>query len=357
VAMFASLFWVLRRVDRGDARWLWAVPVCFAVWANLHGAWIIGLAVLGIWTLGEIWQHGTSRRSATAAAVAVLSLAATLLNPYGYGLWQFLAETVRLTRADITEWKPLIELPRAVLIVEGILPVIALIACWRTRADWRPRLRDVAIIVVLIAATLRVGRIDAFLQTAIAFLLAPAIVRLFNRIDLRVPSLMRRASIPVGALAVALAGYVAVSATANLRVVRVEGHWIPDPDAAISLRAARPGAKILTWFDWGEYALWQLSPAGIRVSMDGRRETVYSARVIDDHMRFYAGRPDMVDYPDRMGADLIWLPSHLPIVEPLEEYGWSRVLDTGKSVVLARAGGPIAHRSVPANAGDGFPWP
>jgi len=181
--------------------------------------------------------------------------------------------------------------------------------------------RDLAVLMLLAAATLRVGRVDAFLQAAIAFLLARPLITLFNAIDVNARDSFRRASAPVGAFALGLAVYVGWAAVANLRVVRVEGHWIPDRTAALALRENRPGARVLTWFNWGEYALWHLSPAGIRVSMDGRRETVYSARVTADHMRFYAGRADMVDYPDRIGADHVWLPSHCPIIAPLMRKG------------------------------------
>jgi hypothetical protein len=91
--------------------------------------------------------------------------------------------------------------------------------------------------------------------------------------------------------------------------------------------------------------------------MDGRRETVYSESVTADHMRFYAGREDMVDYPDRIGADHVWLPSRMPIIDPLVRKGWVKVLDTGKSVVLARGGTPIGPAPTPAAGHNVFPWP
>lgn len=90
--------------------------------------------------------------------------------------------------------------------------------------------------------------------------------------------------------------------------------------------------------------------------MDGRRETVYSARVTSDHQRFYAGHSDMIDYPDRIGADHVWLPSNFPIVEPLMARGWTKIIDTGKSIILARNGAPID--ATPSSEGERlFPWP
>jgi hypothetical protein len=357
VALFCVLLYLLRESERGRSWTLWLVPLCFAAWANLHGAWIVGLAVLFIWMAGRAWQAANLPLIGTFAAIGTLSILATLLNPYGYGLWQFVAETVRPHRPDITDWRPLLQLPTGVLIIESLLPAVALIALWQERSRWRLPVRDLAIIAILTVATFRVGRVDAFLQAAIAFMLARPLIAWFTTTELDARATFRRASVPVGAFAVALMAYVGWMAAANLRVVHVHGPWIPDRTAALVLRDARPGARVLTWFDWGEYALWQLSPAGIRVSMDGRRETLYSERVTSDHWRFYEGRPDMVDYPDRIGADHVWLPSHFPIIEPLMRNGWTKVLDTGKSVVLARHGPPIDHPLTGLDGPNVFPWP
>jgi hypothetical protein len=122
-----------------------------------------------------------------------------------------------------------------------------------------------------------------------------------------------------------------------MREIPVEGPWIPDLQAAMFLRdQAAAGTRLLTWFDWGEYAIWQLAPAGIRVSIDGRRETVYSADVLARHWAFYRGAPDGLDYPDQIRADYIWLPVHLPVVSTLRGRGWNVVFESSRSVVFAR---------------------
>jgi len=90
--------------------------------------------------------------------------------------------------------------------------------------------------------------------------------------------------------------------------------------------------------------------------MDGRRETVYSERVTSDHWRFYAGESDMLDYPDRIGADLVWLPTRLPVVQPLTQRGWIKVLDTGRSVVLSRNNVQIPVKELDKGP-NVFPWP
>lgn len=357
VAIFCVLLFLFREWDRGRRRALWLAPILFALWANLHGGWLVGLAVLGVWAAGDLWQSPDRRRAATLGAVVALSAAASLLNPYGIGLWQFLAETVRPTRPNIGDWQPLLELPPIVLALGVPLPLAAAVGLWKARGRMAFPIRDLAVVGLLAAAALRVGRIDAFLQAAIAVLLAPHIVALLNGIRLPRRITFHHRTAPVGVACLALAFYTAANALQNVRTVLVTGEDIPDRTAAMFLRDARPGARVLTWFDWGQYAIWHLAPAGIKVSMDGRRETVYTEQFLDNHFRFYAGEPDMLDFPDRIGADHIWLPSSFAVTDRLEAAGWTRILDTGQSVVLARRGPPAVFDGDHASEPRVFPWP
>ena len=79
--------------DRQRLRWL--VPVLLALWANLHGGWIVGLGILVTWTIGDLAIGGRVPHSISpysAVAVAAIALLATLATPYGWTLWWFLFE-------------------------------------------------------------------------------------------------------------------------------------------------------------------------------------------------------------------------------------------------------------------------
>jgi hypothetical protein len=357
VALFALLLYLVRQVDRGQHRALWAIPVVFAVWVNLHGGWLVGLGVLAIWLLGATFQAAGGHRRFVLLGAGAASVLATLLNPYGVGLWTFVAATVRLARPEINDWKPLLHLPREVLALETVLPTIAILCMART--SFRVPARYVAMLAVLVAATFRVGRIDAFAQTAIAILLAPQIVGGLKALEERV-SCWRpgywRASFAVGLVAIGLAGWGVGAAAREVGTIAIKGPWVPDPAGVVFLRDRHPGARVLTWFDWGEYALWHLSPTGTRVSMDGRRETVYSERVVADHFAFYRGEPDALDYPDRISADLVWLPRAFASVGALRARGWVPVFESSRSVVLARHATP-ASRATASPSPAGFPGP
>jgi hypothetical protein len=133
----------------------------------------------------------------------------------------------------------------------------------------------------------------------------------------------------LAALAIALTG----------RDIHMDGPWFPEPEAAVFVKSHGLSGRMLTWFDYGEYAIWHFAPA-LRVSMDGRRETVYSERLRAIHQAAYAGGPKGVAAVRDMAPDYVWLPSTSPAVRSLATDGWHTIFKGTRSTILARA--PIA---------------
>ena len=91
--LLATLTLLLTRWrESDDGRNLLMLPVLFAAWANLHGGFPIGFAVLGVFLVDcwiGVFRRRTDRGSALRLSlVAVLSMLATLLNPVGIGIWE-----------------------------------------------------------------------------------------------------------------------------------------------------------------------------------------------------------------------------------------------------------------------------
>jgi len=334
VLLFTVLMTILLRREENDRGWRITLPILFCVWANTHGAWIVGFSSLALWSAIVVFQQRTVAVARRRAIDVLGALAATLINPYGVHLWTFLRETVGLAR-DISDWTPFLKFPPPLIALELVLPILGIVAVARCRR--LPAAQHLGVIGILAFGTYRVGRVDAFCQIAIGMLLAPAFLRLFNDLEdwLRTRHRVTHRS-PVHALAgSALAAYAAVIATLHIGTIRIDGTWIPDAAAMRFLQTDAAHARVLTWFDWGEYAIWHLAPLGTRVSMDGRRETVYSSRVLDDHWAFYRNEHDAWSYPTTIGANRIWVPKTFPVVAALRERGWHVAFESDVSVVLA----------------------
>ena len=323
--LFAAMLLALVMFDRGRRRALIAVPVIFAMWANLHGGFLVGLGVLAGWLGVRLLQ--APRLWLTFVATGLAALAATLLTPYGVGLWQFLWETVGFGRPVIQDWQPVWAAGGQVKLGWSLVTLTAAAALWRARGRVDPA--ALVISVLLGVAALRVSRIDAFYTIAVVMLLGPVFVR--RSAPLPAPA-MRPWAWGAGAAVVAI-GLIASEGRASC----IQLLDYPEPEATAFL-GTRDG-RVLTFFDWGQYAIWHLAP-GIQVSMDGRRETVYSEELVDAHLRLYRNEPGATELVERLQPDLIWLPRHLAVIKTLEKERWTPVFSGPVSVVLARGANP-----------------
>jgi hypothetical protein len=96
--------------------------------------------------------------------------------------------------------------------------------------------------------------------------------------------------------------------------------------------------RMVTFFDWGQYAIWH-KPGELRVSMDGRRETVYSDRSVDLHLDMYLALDDGLAYLDSLQADYVWVPRELPLAGTLmKSPAWTPAYRGGRSIIFARSG-------------------
>jgi hypothetical protein len=129
------------------------------------------------------------------------------------------------------------------------------------------------------------------------------------------------------------------------------------------LRESGVSGNLAVHFDWGEYAIWHLAPA-LKVSLDGRRETVYDEEIYSANIQFIFGVGDWDRLLDDHPTDLALIPRHLPVYNLLLlKPGWSPVYEDSVAAVFARDGSPLAARiraTPPADLppdGDGLRFP
>jgi hypothetical protein len=109
---FLTIFLLESKISR---RQLWFV-LLFVVWANLHGAWLYGIAVMVMYVLGELaeaWYSKEKRdywidRVKRDLAAVILAFLSTFLNPFGVALHRevFGAVTSTSLARNIAEFQP-----------------------------------------------------------------------------------------------------------------------------------------------------------------------------------------------------------------------------------------------------------
>jgi hypothetical protein len=207
------------------------------------------------------------------------------------------------------------------------------------------RIERILVAIALAAVSMKVSRLIAFSGLTSAFLFAPAICHAYQR---------RRGDARLNTVGGLRFGFVAlacgVTITALLLVrdnfwqLRLDTASMPGPEAVRFLENEPVGKRVLVWFSWGEYAIWHLSPR-MQVSIDGRRETVYSDSMQTRHFDFFFDRGAGATLPGDLAADYIWIPRILPAVHRLEtDRRWIEAYKDDQSIIFVRAGLPSTGR-------------
>jgi hypothetical protein len=352
--LFAVLYAVLELSER--RRLLLAVPpLLMAAWVNLHGGFPIGLMMIGCCLLaaaGEacrqqgrgFWRDGRVRALALCLAASV---AATLLNPYGWRVYQYVGLTSTVASARrIDEWVP----PGLHLMVSKVwvLSVLGMVVLFALPGR-RPRPRELCLVLCFLPLACGSVRMVAWWLLVCGPIAAAQLAGVIPRRYLEEPD-AHRPTMGTGLIFIA---FVAVSvlslpwlerynpAVTWLKRQRTE---VDLEGVAARLRERVPGGRIFSRFEWGEYLGWRLAP-DYQIFMDGRIE-IYPDRVWHEYNAVTRGRADWEQVLDGYGVDCLLLDTHggyhadlLPLVE--KSATWERAFASGRVVVfLRRPAGP-----------------
>ena len=146
-------FWVLESSEKRDClpsahdrrHLLWLLPPFMLLWVNLHGGFLLGLILLGIYWLSAVWQWFTlkadrfddalqkiraSHRARDLALIGIMTALATLANPYGWRLhvhiYHYLSDRFLMDHIDEFQSPNFHGVAQKCFAVLLLLPLIAL---------------------------------------------------------------------------------------------------------------------------------------------------------------------------------------------------------------------------------------
>jgi hypothetical protein len=109
------------------------------------------------------------------------------------------------------------------------------------------------------------------------------------------------------------------------------------PEAALA-ELARPGHRIFTHDEWGDYLIYKLSPQGTKVYVDGRSD-FYGPKFGQAYMDVMSIKYDWQQTLAGYGVDTILLPVDAPLAGAVKESRrWRVVYDDGRAIVFRLAG-------------------
>jgi hypothetical protein len=315
---------VILDLRQGIKRWTaWLLPLCFALWANLHIQFVYGLFLLALACAAPVIDRlafrggviGSAkpvdwRRWGTMVALATLCAAATLLTPYHARLYGVVLEYATQTGAYnlVSELRPLefrsfwswcvLALAGTSLFVLARRPAISSF--------------DFLLLATAVVFAFRSQR-DAW------FLALAALAVLANGPAVTVPESARFAltSRRIGLVAV---GIVLVAAflywKRDLRPAHLEEAVTAryPVQAASFVEAQGYQGPLYNDFDWGGYLIWRLPR--LPVGMDGRTN-LHGDERLARHALTRSGARGWDSDPELTAARVVIVPMSLPLAELL----------------------------------------
>ncbi len=335
LAFLVSFLWALERDRAGERRWIAWWLVLYLLWVNVHAGFVVGLGLLGAYTLEQAIR-GQPVRHLLAVGVAMAMLVA--VNPYGFAYYPKLWSQLTLHRALIAEWAPA---------WQGTFPGVALffltlslalypiaIAGPRAAVGW-------PLLVLAAEEALRHQRhVSIYAVVWLAYV--PAWIEM-TPVGEVLRSFWARRSLAtvamwslifVGAASGDIAGrvwelHVPATASAAADVVY--------PAGAVGLLAAIGFAgNLLVPFEYGAYVSWNLSPK-VKVSLDSRYEVAYPPETIGEQREFYTRGARWRAVLERYPTDAILVPRGAPVEQALRaEAAWPLAYQDDAYLIFAR---------------------
>lgn len=277
--LFFALLLLLLSLARDRARWLVAVPPLMLVWANVHGSFLLGLAVLVMELALSLapdlaWPEAPRHRAhigwralprRPVLACLAVSLLATCANPSGPRL---IAYALRVSSSSqltslIAEWQsPNFHAPLTLAVIAGpVLLLLVALALGNTTLG----LGEISLALGLFLATLHAVRFAPYFDVAACTALARW--RPLGRETLK-PSVL---SLPA---ALILAGALLTGPHVPAGAPQVTGA-VGNPVAATDYLLHQEG-RVFTTYWWGDY----LDYRGVPVFVDGRTDLYFGTDVL-----------------------------------------------------------------------------
>jgi len=332
VAVLLSL-----RADR-PRRSLVLIPY-FIAWANLHGLWVIGLGVVGLYlffTLIGRTPMSPARRWMLASFGGCLL--ATMLTPAGpagilYPLRYIQPGNWGL--ANIQEWQSP-NFHDAVNWGFLVLIVALLLNGGRSTPAWLLAASVVGLALGL--ASVRNEPIAAILAVpSLGFGIEERLGRFRPRREALRPSIaVGRRVLELGTAAiVAIAAALILLPSSPLQIVRVPPDPYPTQAVTVLLRM-KPDTHVLAEYGWGGYVISRIYDSGGRVFVDGRND-MYSEQILNDYSTIRDVSGDWSGLTQKYGVEAMLFPPYATIVKgPATDAGWCQAYRDATAVLLVK---------------------
>lgn len=327
------------------------LPFIIAVWANLHGGFILGLVLQGIFIAGTIldaiskggircWRNALHDQK-QAFLILFLSLVFSGINPFGYHLLIFpFLVTKKVFTTGIGEWLAP-NMQKEIFFRFYLLAIIFLTSLPRVKIDWTNRL----LLIFWVNASLAHGR---YISMAAIFLV-PLLSQIGNQVQVPFSFKQKNQASPgmrlspySGLIALGIVFSVMLLASTPLSPLRPYMASIisvgpkSHPLAAVEyLKSSSLSGNMFNKYGWGGYLIYALQPRQ-PVFIDGRAD-MYGEDIFSEYRKVVALEKESMEILKKYDVNWVIFPQDTPLIRYLlTTGGWQEVYRDEEASVLLR---------------------
>ncbi len=336
LVLLSISMWMIESDLRKPAKWIWLLVPITIVWTNLHGGFLVLIAVTGITAIATL----SIRYGLLTAACAL----ASVVNPYGIRLHQHVGEYLRSDwiRSYVQEFQSPSFRTESMMQFEALLIAGIIVAGFLFRqrrfaeALWIIFFAHQALgsarhvpIFAIVASPVIAEQLTKFWSDWTAGAKKSSPVAIINQMSADFIGGFRRTSI-----------WPALGATALMLIGRPIA-WPKDfpeemfPTALIHQHEKEIFTeRLLTTDQWADYLIY-LNPR-IKVYVDGRSD-FYGREIGNEFLHLTGGQPDWQKTMQKYAFSLVLLPKESALVQLLKtQPEWHIAGEDGKNILLAR---------------------
>jgi len=346
--LFTSIFLAVleKQASTKESRGLWWLVPLMVVWVNLHGAFVIGLALIGCYTAGLLLDGWLIEGAVQPVLPKVRQFGLTLiacvlvvpLNPNGLTLILYPLQTMKLKAASmyITEWaSPNFHQPffQALAVFMLLTFVLAALSKRKPRPSALLLLSATAFGALYSARHIPIFTLVAipqFAQSLSDFLQRFQWTHALSGNERTIGTRQQVLNLTLLLIVVSV-GLVRIGSTMSDQDT-IEAKEFPK-SAVQFIREHHITGSIYNLYEWGGYITWHLFPS-CRANVDGRAD-IYGDQFMTDYMNSYFGGKGWKEPIDRSGAQTALVSPNAPVANLLrEQQNWKNVFEDDIAVVF-----------------------
>lgn len=349
--LFAAL-WILalERITKDKPKLWWLLPLMMVFWVNMHGMFILGIIIWGIYLVGSLLDHPSVawlKQDSTRALLTagVLSIVATFISPSGFKIWG--AITSLGSNSYITSRIP--EYQSANFHMPETWPFILLLiltmigfARRGSQAPWT----EILLTTAFAAIALYTSRMIPLFGIVTVPIAARSLSEWVNlefqgsrllEVEKNISTINSTSNGAIWIFAVAVAAVLIFQAGGTLDP-QGRGNTFDErffPVQAVGWLNSNPQAgHMFNEFDWGGYLLLKLNPPQ-QIFMDGHTH-IYGEALTREYETVITLGKGWQEILDKYQVEWAIVRVNSPIAQALQDAGWSVLCQDETTVILKR---------------------